>query len=85
MLFCVGNKYVGLIERLNDKVMSDKSTILAEVYMRSKKHIHIHVRAVATLYGERSRDERVCFCFTLRIYFRVGSEHAKLSTEFTRW
>ena len=39
--------------------MSDKSTILAEVDMWSKKPRNISVRDVATLYGERPRDERL--------------------------
>ena len=54
-----GNRYVGLIQRLNDKYTSDRSTVFAEVDMRSKKHRNITFRDVAALYGERPRDERV--------------------------
>ena len=54
-----GANCVDVIQRLNGRVMSDRSTILAEVDMRSKKHRTVYVRDVATLYGERPRDDRI--------------------------
>ena len=56
-----GNKYVDVIQRLNDKVKSDRNIILTELDMRSKQYREVSFPEVATLYGERPRDERVWY------------------------
>ena len=54
-----GANYVDVIQRLNDRVVAERNTILAEVDMRSQKHRKVSFRDVATLYGQRPRDDRV--------------------------
>ena len=50
---------MSMIQCLNDRVISDRSTILAKVHMRSNKtHRKVSFRNVATSYGERPRDDR---------------------------
>ena len=48
-----GANYVDVIQRLNDRVVAERNTILAEVGMRSQKHRKASFRDVATLYGDR--------------------------------
>ena len=48
-----------MVQRLNDKHISDRSTVVAQVDMRSKAYRKLSSRDVATLYWERPRDERV--------------------------
>ena len=56
-----GSNYVDVIQRLNDRVLVERNSILAEVDMRSAKYKKVTFRDVATLCGERPRDERVLY------------------------
>ena len=56
-----GSSYVDVAQRLNDRVLAERNTILAEVDMRSKKYRKVTFRNAATLYGERPRDARVWY------------------------
>ena len=56
-----GSNYVDVIQRLNDRVLAGRNTILAEVDMRSHNYRKVTFRDVAKLYGERPRDDRVWY------------------------
>ena len=54
-----GSNYVDVNQRLNDRVLAERNSILAEVDMRSTEYRKVTFRDVAKLYGERPTYERV--------------------------
>ena len=54
-----GVEYVNLVQRLNDRVLPENSTVMADVDTRHRKFLRITLREAGVLYGQRPCDPRV--------------------------
>ena len=61
----VGLNSVDMVQRLNDTDLADRTTVFAEVDMRSHININTSFRDVGTLYGERPCDESLFVVISL--------------------
>lgn len=56
-----GVEFVNLVQRLDDHVLPDNTTVMAEVDTRHRKFRKVTLRDSAVLYGQRPRDPRVWY------------------------
>ena len=77
-----GVEHVHLVQRLNDHVLPDTTTVMAEVDTRHRtfRKVTLHDTAVL-VWPTPSRSTRVVFV-SIRICQRLGSNHGELSSVF---